>query len=295
MFDQARDAMKKGDYARACPKVAESHRVDPQPGTLANLAVCEDKQGAVASAWTHAREALEQLPATDDRVPVLKAIAARAEKRLPKLVIRLAAGAPKGARVRRDAVELGDASLGEPLPVDPGEHTITVTAAGRKDAVQKVTVGEGKTVQLEVAAGDVEESAPPRATSDAPPVSKGDAVAPTSPSSGSGNATLGYVLGGVGIVGIGVGVVTGVILSGKKSTVNDPKDGCDQSARTCNSGASLDAAHSGAGLLPLYYGGLAVGVLGLAAGAYFILTSGPDKPATSLSVGPTGASLSGRF
>jgi hypothetical protein len=292
MFDQARDAMKRGDLAQACPKFAESHRLDPQPGTLANLAVCEEKRGAVASAWTHAREVIDQLGPGDDRVPALKALVGRAAKRLPRLTIRLAAGAPKGARVRRDDVELGDASLGESLPVDPGDHTIVVVAPGRKDTSTVVTLVEGKMAQVEVSAGDeLTGAGVPTAM---PVAEKERPVGPAEPASTSGRKTLGYSVGGVGLVGVGVAAVTGFVLLGKQSNVKAAD--CDKTSGVCrgpNASEGTAAASSGQSLLPVYYGSLAVGVVGLAIGAYFIFTDGDASVAVRVS--PSGGAVEGRF
>src|SRR5579862_5648801 len=57
LFNQARDLMAAKQYADACPKFAESERLDPAPGTLLNLATCYERNGQIASAWVTFKEA----------------------------------------------------------------------------------------------------------------------------------------------------------------------------------------------------------------------------------------------
>jgi hypothetical protein len=226
LFREARDAAKRGDTATACTRFAESHRLDPAPGTLLNLAECEEKLGKIASAWAHLREALDALPPNDDRVASAAAHATELEPRLPRLVVRLAAAAPRDARVERDDAEVGAASLGVPIPIDPGRHWVTVKAAGRRARTYTVQAIEAKRVDVVVDAGEVDP----------------DAVQPAIASrSGAGNPrTLGYVLLGAGGLALGVGAVTGLLAIDRNAFMNDH---CD-AARSCDADG-LDAGRSG--------------------------------------------------
>lgn len=287
LFDQARDAMKRGEISKACLKFAESQRLDPQPGTLANLALCEEKIGKTASAWTHARDAADQLGPGDERTPILRALVSRAEKRLPRLVVRLSSTAPADTVVTRDGVELGAASLGVPLPADPGDHVLTAKAPGRRMSTVTVTVVEAETLQVEIGPDD----APPNP-------SPGGAPPPTEASSGSPRSrtprTAAYVAGGVGAVGALVAVGTGIVLAGKQSTV---RASCDVDTKVCsgpNASDARDQASAGRSLLPVYYGGLAVAAVGLGAGAYLLFSS-DDSRTTSVRLGPGSVAVGGKF
>src|SRR5262245_63210105 len=68
LFRAGREAAEKGDYASACARFEESHRLEPAAGTVFNLADCYEKRGQVASAWQRYREVKERLPAGDERV-----------------------------------------------------------------------------------------------------------------------------------------------------------------------------------------------------------------------------------
>ncbi len=202
LFRDGREAMRRGDPATACERFHESQRLDPAVGTLLNLAECEEKLGHVARAWARLREALEALSPNDDRVTDTKRKLGDLEGRLPHLTIRISPRVPSAARVVRDDVEVGRASLGVALPIDPGSHRVRVEAAGRLDRIYDVTVREGENADLLLEAG---ESTPVRSL-------------PTS--SGSGR-TPAWIAFGAGGVALGVGVVSGLLAMDRNAFMDD--------------------------------------------------------------------------
>jgi hypothetical protein len=267
LFRDGRAAAQKGDWETACPKFRESQRLDPAAGTLLNLADCEEHRGKVATSWELFRQLIDVLPSGDERLALAKQRAGALEKRLPRLIVRLAPDAPTGTRVRRNDVELSDASFGSPLPVDPGVYAVVVTAPGRQRTEAKITVAEGATASLDVSAG------PP-----APDVALIPVVEPH-PSQRGSSHTAGWVIGGFGVAGLVMGTVAGIATLSHKSTVDD---NCNPDTKKCNS-TGYDAAQSGKTLGLLTTIGLAAGAAGVGIGAYLLL-SGSSEP-TSTRVG----------
>ena len=301
LYRTGREAVARGDWSTACQKFRASYALAESDSTIVYISDCDAREGKVADAAANLRELIERLSRSDAKDPLIpeaKKRLALVEKRVPKLLVRLAPGAPKGTRVTRDGVELKAGALGEALPVNIGEHAIVVSAPGRKEKAWTVQAGEGKAETIEVDVGDVAEGPAEQVRAGAPSTESG-ARYDRPPS--TSRRTIGYVVGGVGVVGLGVAVFTGLSLRSKKDVMDAAH--CDSTTKIC-SGAGMNdgagaaeatkAASSGQSLQPFFYGGLVLGALGLVAGGY-LLVSGDGETTTAVRVTPNRVSLEGSF
>jgi hypothetical protein len=287
LFRQGREAMQKQDYATARARFAESNRLESAAGTLMNLATCEEKLGQVATAWQHWREAIDLLPAGDDRIAFAQQRLSELKPRLPGLTLVPPSDAPADMVVLRDGVELGSASLGVELPVDPGEHEVVVRAKGYEDWSTRVSLGEREVQSLDLELGPEAPVPPP-----APPVR--ERAAPVVEETPVSERTLGFIAGGVGVVGVLTAVGSYIGMLRADSIVKnhcDPDDGCDETG--------WDARSTGKTLAVINDISWGVAAVGLGVGAILVLTDrGDEAPkAVGLAPMPSGAALSysGRF
>ena len=267
LFLAGREAVERKDYASACPKFAESDRLDPAAGTLINLADCEEHIDRPAAAWSHWKEAIDLLAASDSRLPACKERAAAVEKRVPRLVLKLRSGSPEGTRVVRDGVEVGPAALGIAIPQEPGAHALLVTAPHHKEHETSVTLAEGEVKELVLEVGERDAVVTPAPIPPPPP--------PATPPPSSTGKTLGVVLAGAGLAGLAVGTTTGVMALSKKSTVEEncfPVGVCNERGH--------DAASSGRTLSIVSTIGFSAGAALLGVGAVLYLTA-PKTPAAA--------------
>jgi hypothetical protein len=262
LFMQARSDAAAGDYEHACPRFAESLRLAPAVGTLLNLADCEERRGHVADALAHFRHALESLPPTDDRVRFTQGSIARLTPRVPH--VRLHAVGPPPAEVALDGVKLGEAAMGVPLPVNPGDHTVVTRAPGRQDLAYPFRASEGHDLDLTVAVGEPvpvprQEPAPSPKASAARPVLWASAI--------------------VGGVGVAVGAVTGGLALDFASRVRDE---CHNGV--CPTSAGINNARTGSALSTASTVGFIAGAVGVSVAAVlFFRGDRRGRSATELS------------
>lgn len=311
LFEEGKDLMRQKKYALACPKFLESNRLDAGLGTMLWLADCYDKNGQSASAWGEFREAMDIAARTHDaREKVARERSSRLEPTLSKLAVVVGAGnAAPGMVIKRDNVEVGQTLWGEAVPVDPGTHTVTVTATHKKRWETTVQVMRGvKRLDVQVPALEDEPvPVPPVAQPPLPAYTPGEENTTTStpPSRSSGGGGLQRAVGGVfvalGLGGEGAGVGLYMFANNKIALSNQThtciNGGFDTTG--CNAAATTDreqAQNATIGEIIAFVGGGVLAVTGVV-----LIVVAPSGSKTSARVEPWfdptggGMSLQGSF
>lgn len=240
LFTEGRRLIGAGKYEEACPKLAESQRLDPAPGTALNLGTCYEHTGKTASAWFAFRDAEASAVAAGqkDRVAAARKKAAQLEPTLSRLTIVVApeSRAP-GLEVRADGAVVAQGGWGTALPVDPGPHDVVATAPGRSSWSTHVEVG-AKAAQFSVTIPKLEVEPPITPTSAAPssgatqagtatvtaqPTAPVASERDTAPNPGRAQRVIGLTVGALGVVALGAGAYFGLKA---RSTYNEALDAC---------------------------------------------------------------------
>jgi serine/threonine-protein kinase len=230
LFDEGVKQMKAGQFAEACPKLEESQRIDPGVGTLLYLAECYEKSGRIASAWATFREAAS-LAGASGQVERERTARDRAQKIEAQLSYITVVAAPETKALRGLTIVVGPNTLGSglvgtPTPIDPGEQRIEVSAPGREPFVTTVKVETARRYEVNVPALREQPQAAPATQQAEPPPAVAPAIfAPLNeqPATPKANPlkTVGIVVGGVGLVGIGVGSYFGLRAISKMNEATD--------------------------------------------------------------------------
>ncbi len=280
LYQEGKAAAKNKDWAVACAKFQESHSREPAPGTLLNLADCEENRGQLTLAISHFEAAARMVKPGDERAEYARQRSFAIDRRAPKLTLRLHPSTPEGTTVERDGSPVAATQIGAPIAVDPGAHTLVVRAPGRTEIRGSVNVRDGETREIELTAGM---PIPMGTTTPSKPTTKDAPATSIEPSDGS-LRTLAFVSLGVGAVGLGVGIVGGLVTMGAKSSADQhcPTNGCDPDGLAAESRGKTWSAISTVGFI--------AGGVGLAAGAGLLLFAPKTQKGTAaggLSVQPT--------
>jgi hypothetical protein len=257
LFQEGKSLMENGAYEKACPKLAESQRLDPATGTLLALALCHEGEGKTATAWSEFNE-VAGAAKRDGRADREKL-----EANLSRLAVQVdpQTAALPGLEVKVDGIPLGKAAWGAASPADPGEHVIDASAPGRRPWSVTVALGrraDKRTVTVSLPSGEGD-ATPPAAEQEEPSTG------------GDPKRTVGVVTVGAGAIVLGVGLFFGAQALSKNG---DAKALCDPNACSSAQGLSLnEEARSSAGVANVAIG---VGLVAVAIGVYLYATSSPS-------------------
>lgn len=285
-FDEAMALMKQGKYAEACPKLEQSQTLDPGMGTKYRLAECYESAGLVGRAWSLFSEVAVEAKAAKraDREEQARTRAEALKAKVPFLVISVSkeTASLAGLRVERDGEIVDPKTFGVAAPVDPGTHTIRVSADGKKPWSESVQSLGGATLDVKLPMLAAEEAM-------AAPGAPSDGEAKQAPLQGM--RVGGFVAAGVGVVMLGVGAGFGVRASSLWDDALSHCRGGDKNA--CDGqGISLGKDASSAGTISTV--GFAIGGVGLASGLVMILLAPKKSPTSASKPGFLVAPLLGR-
>lgn len=261
LFKEAKELLKRGKVPEACRKLEESHRMEPVPGTLLELALCHEKEGKTATAWGELEASLEATKKDKhrEREKVARKHLEALAPKLPRFVVTVPAEAQvPGLAVEMDGAPLERGAWGTAIPIDPGEHRAVARAPKHERWEAKLTAEEGKVATLLVPKLEkVQEPKPPEPT-------------------GQWKKPVGYAALGVSAVLLGLGTVFGVRAL---SFGSDTAAGCQNGV--CNA-AGWEALQSGRTSATAANVLFPLGVAAAGAGAFFLITapkSGDTGPA----------------
>jgi hypothetical protein len=290
LFEEGRALVEHGSYQEACPKFAESQRLEPGIGTMLWLADCLENDGQTASAWAAFKEAASSAEVRrDPREQVARARSEAIRPKLSHLAITVpATSVVEDLEVLRDGVLLGHAAWSVPVPVDPGPHTVIARAPGHRTwTVSLVVHADASNLEITVPALEPVAVSPPLDIAAEPAASR--------PASGREPIpwqAVGLITAGVGLVGIGVGTVFSLNAKARYDDSNQsghcrPDNYCDSAGKQERSDANDLALGATAAM-----GAGAAAVVGGAI-LYFAVPKGPIR--WTVQGSPRGAALHAAF
>ena len=190
--------LRDSNLELACAKFGESLQLNPQAiGVLLNVAMCDEKQGRIASAVRRYRETRER--AVEQNFPeYLKAadakLAALAPE-VPHLTLKFEKAPPPQTKVVVDERVVPLSALAD-IPLDPGERVVVVSAPGRISFEHRISIDRRERREVVV-----------------PPLEK--------PSS---RRTIGKIAMASGGAAVATGVVLGLVARGRYKSHRESND-----------------------------------------------------------------------
>jgi hypothetical protein len=306
LFRDGKQKLESGDIEGACPKFQDSQRIDPALGTLLFLAICHERQGRTATAWSEFSSAASwaDRSAQTERGDIARKHMSALEAHLWKLTIH--AAATPGLELRVDNGLMSAAAADIPLPLDPGEHTVEASAPTFKPWRGKVQVPN------EPGTGTIEipplEAAPAAVATPAAPGPPGTAIVegPPPPPPSPGKAIAMWTSAAIGVAGVATGTIFGLLTlqerdNAKKVCTADPSG----HGGSCSQGGldDINHAYTDSTIANIGFG---VGAAGAIVATYFLLQGGGKSSDTQaaharLTVAPevsprdVGFAVGGRF
>lgn len=308
LFSEGLAASKAERWSAACEAFAGSNQAEPSAGTEINLGICSEKQKkyATALAWYDAayRRSTEAGKERPDKAKDAKAGYDRVLPLVHKLKVTTAKPI-EGATISRNGERLPAAVVvNNETKLDPGKYTFELSAKGKKPVTKEVSIPETPgTTTLDFPAMEdapVDKATPTGGADTAP----GTGGGPIAVNDGSGQRTVGIIVGSVGILALLTAGGLQILANNEDSKATDfrnkaadpntPADQRDDFEQAANT--RKDAAKNNQ-LIAIITGAGGVVLLGVGAVLFLTAPSGKSsgKPRVLPAVGPGYAGASFGF
>lgn len=290
IYDKALAKMKAGNFGTACPMLAESYRLDPTPGVLYAMGLCEYRLNHLKSSRAKLSDflaicatlSMERQRRYRDRAAAASEKLHFLEDAIPSITLFLPPSMPIGARVFLDEQPLANTVLGAPIELDPGKHVVTATLPDghRRSETLNIKLRERKTHVIGLPRRNAENDIWISSVLQRGPI--------------NGRQRLAFPLLGLGAAGFVTWGVTGGLAMANRVDLNP----------NCRDSQCNDVGMATYGKIRMLANtasvGLGVGIAGVAVGTIMIVIGrkqaigGPEKPKAHivvLDMGSTGAGL----
>ena len=265
LFQRAVELEQAGNYTTALETFRDVGQVRMTPQVRFHIASCEEKLGRLVTALGGYQLAFADADSVgeDFRSEVDRAIV-RLQAGIPKLVIVRGTGA-EAAEIQLDGVALGASSVGVPVPLDPGPHSVNAKAPGALPFSRTVTIAENEQKSVEVVL-----------TLEPEPELQPGNTANRGESEKSNRRLVPYLIGGVGIASL---IGSGVLFGLRQSTLSDLEQQCGPNRNMCPNSAAGQVSNLGVYNVTAQIA-LGVGVVGIGTAATILLLQ-KKRPAPS--------------
>lgn len=298
LFKDGYELVKAARCVDAIPLFQKSVDLDPQPKVFLNLARCEEQSARYGEALTHWARARDLAREQD-----LHAMMSEAESRLsalelkmPRVTLVLAPDAPKGSTVKHDGVLVPDAALGHSMPLDPGEHTIEVSAEGWETKSVPLHLDPSQQIEIVVApiaplrpVGADADADPPRVLLATPTARAPGTFDPQTTAANPIAKPLFYGGLGLAVSGVLVGAATGVMTLAH----GDLRDQCTNGGCPQPVYNQVEGARTTGAIATIAFSAAAVGLV--ASGIGFLLRPSASRTRATIVPNPLGASTAVSF
>jgi hypothetical protein len=175
LFKQGDQLQRAGNFTDALDRFQRAEQVIQAPTNVLRIAECQAALGKLVEAAEAYRSVVRwplaagAPPAFQSAIDQAKGELAQVEPRVPKLLVQVTPSGVANESLVIDGTAVPAALVGEPIPLDPGDHKVLVTAPGYSSPEQPVTLRERETKTLNVELHATATGAPPPVVGGTPP------------------------------------------------------------------------------------------------------------------------------